>query len=203
MRGLKFLYVSLGISICALIILKSFDYFDPDFTKGFLLGKEQIFPFYKYFLFAHIIASPIAFLTGMIQFILPKRGSHKYIGYIYISSIVFFGAPSGLGMSFFAIGGLASAINFALMAVFWTYFSVQALLLIRAGNIQQHREFMIRSFILTNSAILIRLFSFINNYYEIADPMTGYIIISWISWLPWLIIYELQLRFKTVKDLLK
>jgi hypothetical protein len=66
---------------------------------------------------------------------------------------------------------------------------------IKSGNIPKHKEYMTRSFILANSAILLRLFSFISNHYIHADPVSSYILIVWLSWLPWLLIYEL-VRFK-------
>jgi hypothetical protein len=49
---------------------------------------------------------------------------------------------------------------------------------------------MTRSFILANSAILLRLFAFISNHYLDADPVNAYIVISWLSWLPGVLIYE-------------
>jgi hypothetical protein len=49
---------------------------------------------------------------------------------------------------------------------------------------------MTRSFILANSAILLRLFSFFTNSFLSIDPVSAYIIIAWLSWLPWLLIYE-------------
>jgi hypothetical protein len=166
-RLVKFIYVFIAVIFGVLIIIKTIEYFDPDFSKGFLSDKWVIFDRYKFFLYAHIIAAPIAFFA-----------------------IVFLAAPGGFYMAFYAIGGTISTINFAVMAVLWFYFTLKAFLKVRAGDIHLHQQFMARSFILTNSAILIRIFSFVNNHYQIMDVTTGYILIAWLSWLPWLLIYE-------------
>jgi uncharacterized membrane protein len=189
-RLVKFIYVFIAVIFGVLIIIKTIEYFDPDFSKGFLSDKWVIFDRYKFFLYAHIIAAPIAFFAGGFQLIFPRTRLHRVLGWVYISSIVFLAAPGGFYMAFYAIGGTISTINFAVMAVLWFYFTLKAFLKVRAGDIHLHQQFMARSFILTNSAILIRIFSFVNNHYQIMDVTTGYILNAWLSWLPWLLIYE-------------
>lgn len=184
-------YWILALTICFLIIIKSTDYFYPDFSRGFLIGKKDVFSFYKVFLYAHITASPIAFLLGIFQFGFRRSKLHKILGKAYVLSILFFAAPAGFFMAWFAIGGVPSIVNFSLMAILWFVFTLKAYKSIWDGKIEEHRNFMIRSFILTNSAILIRLLSFVNNQFSIVDGTLGYILISWISWLPVLLVYEL------------
>jgi uncharacterized membrane protein len=190
LRLVKGVYFVIAVIFGLLIIVKSLDYFCPDFSQGFLSDKGLVFYSYKYFLYAHIIASPIAFFVGIFQLAFSRTKAHRVLGWIYVCSIIFFAAPGGFYMAFYAIGGDISTINFTVMAIFWAYFTLKAFLKIKAGDILQHRQFMNRSFILTNSAILIRLFSFVNNHYGLMDVTTGYILISWLSWLPWLLIYE-------------
>tara|TARA_R110001599_G_scaffold61925_2_gene172488 strand:+ start:4188 stop:4793 length:606 start_codon:yes stop_codon:yes gene_type:complete len=190
----KVIYSVIAIIFGLLIIVKSLGYFYPDFSQGFLSDKESVFNGYKYYLYAHIVAAPIAFFVGGFQLAYPKTKAHKILGWIYVCSIILFAAPGGFYMAFFAIGGAISTINFALMAILWIYFTLNAFLKIKAGDIQKHQQYMTRSFILTNSAILIRLFSFVNNHYGLIDVTMGYIVISWISWLPWLLIYEWTIR---------
>lgn len=192
----KKVYFFLAILIALLIGIKSIEYLSPDFSRGYLSDKEGIFEsHFKYFLYAHMIAAPMAFFLGIFQFSFTKSSVHRYIGILYVLLIVLFAAPSAFGMAFYAIGGLWSIINFTLMAVLWILFTVLAYTFIHQKNVKKHQQFMIRSFILTNSAILIRIFAFINNHYEITDLTTGYVIISWLSWLPWLLIYEMKLRW--------
>lgn len=196
LRQVKNIYLLLAALVGLLILLKSVDYIYPDFTRGFLLNKRPIFPFYRFALYAHIIGTPLALFTGIYQFLFTKSGAHPFIGKIYVGSILLLAAPSGLFMSFYAIGGLISTANFFLMSTLWFGFTLLAYRHIKSGNVSRHRQFMTRSFILTNSAILIRLFSFINNHYQLTDITTGYILISWLSWFPALLFYEFGLLLR-------
>ncbi|MFY0599459.1 MAG: DUF2306 domain-containing protein [Cyclobacteriaceae bacterium] len=174
-----------------MIIIKSLDYFLPDFSKGFLIGKQSIFYFYKYFLYCHIVGSPIVLLTGIFQFSLPKSKYHKLSGRVYIISVLFLAAPGALVMSFYSIDGVFSSLNFLLMSILWIFFSLKALFYIKKGNIEKHKHMMIRSFILTNSAIWIRILSYVDNQLHVFQPERGYLIISLSSWLPAIIVFEL------------
>ena len=188
--------MALALLVGALIVFVSIDYIQPDFNRGFLIGKEPLYPYFGYALYAHMLGAPLALFTGIYQFTFTRSRAHQVLGKVYTLSILLLAAPSGLYMSFWAIGGTLSTINFLLMSAGWWWFTWQAFRQIKKGNVAQHRRFMTRSFILTNSAIMIRLFSFVNNHYELTDVTTGYMIIAWISWLPWLLIYELSLLRK-------
>ena len=198
----KRIYFVFALLVCLLIILKSIEYFSPNFEEGFLIGKSGIFPIYKLFLYGHIIGAPIALLTGLFQFSYRNSGLHRRIGLIYIFSILFLAGPGGLGMSFYALGGTVNIINFLLLSSLWLLTTYLAFYHAKQKNFEKHRSMMIRSFILTNSAVLIRLFSYINHELLIWELETGYVIISWISWLPALLIYELvQMKKRLTNDI--
>jgi hypothetical protein len=84
------------------------------------------------------------------------------------------------------------------MALLWLLTTSLAFYYAKQKSYEKHRSMMTRSFILTNSAILIRLFSYINHEFLIFDLELGYVIISWISWLPALLTYELM-QIKNLK----
>jgi uncharacterized membrane protein len=194
----KRIYFVFALLICILIILKSIEYYSANFEKGFLIGKSGIFPVYKFFLYGHIVGAPIALLSGLFQFSFRKSNFHRSIGLIYIASILLLAGPGGLGMSFYVIGGTINTINFLLMALLWLLTTSLAFYYAKQKSYEKHRSMMTRSFILTNSAILIRLFSYINHEFLIFDLELGYVIISWISWLPALLTYELM-QIKNLK----
>lgn len=195
-RLVKLTYFLVALFVAVLIVYKSLDYLTPNLTYGFLADKKEAFPTYRIFLYMHIIGAPIAFFTSLFQIILTDSRQHKFIGRVYVLCVLFLAAPGGFYMSFYAIGGFWSIINFFLLSTLWFGFTMYALILIRKGEVNKHKQFMTRSFILTNSAILIRIFSFINNSVELTDVVAGYIIISWISWLPWLAIFEVLLYLR-------
>ena len=187
----KFIYFLLALSITCLIIVKSIDYFHPDFDHGFLSDKKIFFDkWYKYVLYLHILTAPITIIAGILQFSLPrKKKLHRLAGSIYIVSALL-AAVAGFFMSFKSIGGLPASISFMILSCLWIFFTIKAFTCIRAGNIMAHKSYMTRSFILANSAILLRLFSFLSNHYLHGDPVISYIFISWLSWLPWILLYE-------------
>jgi len=199
-RLVKLFYFAIAFLIALLIVAKSVDYFSPDFSKGFLIGKENIFSFYKFFLYAHILFSPVALISGLFQFSFQRSNLHRFMGKIYVVSVLGFASPSGLFMSFFSIGGISSVINFFLLSLLWFLFTLKAYQFIKTGNTIEHKKFMIRSFILANSAVLLRLFSYINNHYKLIDVVTGYNIIVWISWLPILLLFELLNSISKIEE---
>jgi uncharacterized membrane protein len=187
----KFSYFTLAFLIAGMIVIKAIDYFHPDLTHGFLSGKKDVFhSWYKHALYVHIVTAPLTIFAGILQFSLnTKNRFHRLSGYVYLAA-VFFAAISGFFMSFKSIGGMASSISFGILSILWLVYTINSFLFIKAGNIAMHREYMTRSFILANSAILLRLFSFISNHYLDTDPVNAYIVISWLSWLPGLLVYE-------------
>jgi uncharacterized membrane protein len=190
------------LSIAALIFHKSLDYFHPDFTCGYLIGKQNFFDgIFKYGLYAHIIGTPICILIGTLQIFFrfekkyPKL--HRNAGKVYVATVLFFAAPGGFIMAFSAIGGQLSELCFLLLAMLWMYFTYQAYKTARERNFLEHKKHMTRSFLLMLSAINLRILSFLFNHYLEFDSVQMYIWAAWLSWLPSLLIYELLLWKKS------
>jgi len=195
----KISYSIISLLIAIGIVISSISYFEPNFNKGFLIGKKAIFPYFKYALYIHMISSPIIFLTGLFQFLFPKTKIHTKLGALYVLLILFIAAPSGAFMSFFAIGGIPSIILFFILSVLWFYYTIVAYKHGKSGNRALHVKFIIGSFILTNSAIFLRLLSYLNNQFKFIEGEYSYTIISALSWVPALIIYELVYFFRREK----
>jgi uncharacterized membrane protein len=196
-RLAKLVYFPIAIFTAILIIFKSAGYFNPDFSHGFLSGKKLFFDgHYKYFLYMHILAAPLTIFAGILQFSLSRKNVlHRVSGYVYMIAVVI-AAAGGLVMSFYSLGGAASGISFLALSVLWLVFTFKAFSSIRKGDVEAHKRMMTRSFILANSAILLRLFSFISNHFTQIDPVSAYVFISWFSWVPWLLMYETMRFFR-------
>lgn len=194
-RLVKTFYFIFAFLVACLIILKSLEYFHPDFDHGFLMNKKEVFEhWYKYALYLHIVTAPITIFAGILQFSLnAKNKFHRISGYVYVTAVLF-AATGGFFMALKSIGGTLSSISFIALDILWVTFTIKAFLLAKDGNISAHKVYMTRSFILANSAILLRLFSFVSNYYLHANPVMAYVVISWLSWLPALLLYEWWLR---------
>ncbi|MFC7775423.1 DUF2306 domain-containing protein [Flavobacterium sp. GCM10027622] len=159
-------------------------------------------PLYLPIFYAHVLTSVFCLLAGFTQFnnnlLNTKPRIHRWMGKLYVGTILLFAAPSGLFIGCFANGGLISKISFVLLAVLWFYFTLKAFTSIQQRNIAAHQKFMYRSFALTCSAITLRLWKVILVYLFQPSPMDVYQIIAWLGWIPNLLIIEFYLfkRFK-------
>lgn len=189
----KYLYFSVATTVVLMIIFKSIDYLQPDFASGFFAGKQDIHHWYKWFLYAHMAGGPLAFFCGVFQFMRKQAPIHRAVGMVYVLAVLLLAGPSGLVMALRAIGGPGSQISFGLLALLWMFFTYRAFHYAIRGQYALHEQWITRSFILTNSAILLRLLSFLHHHFLLMDIHRGYVVISWLSWLPWWLIYELIL----------
>lgn len=157
---------------------------------------------YKLAFFSHVFTSIFVIALGITQFskTIRKRFSfiHKLSGKIYITLILLVASPSGLIMAFYANGGLIPQISFSILSILWFTFTLKAFTSIRKRDFQKHRNFMIRSYALTLSAISLRLFKYgIVTVFEL-PPIDTYQIISVLSWTVNLVIAEwVILRIRT------
>ena len=146
----------------------------------------------KVALYGHIIFGPIAILLMPLQF-MPKlrarrRGLHRMTGRIYVASVMI-AAVSSLAMLPSSLATPWALYGFAVLAVLWMAFTLKAVMAARAGDIQTHQRWMIRSATLTFSAVTLRL---IMAPLMIAgwSVVETYNVTAWGAWVPILIFVE-------------
>jgi uncharacterized membrane protein len=146
----------------------------------------------KVALYGHIIFGPIAILLMPLQF-MPKlrarrRGLHRVTGRIYVASVMI-AAVSSLAMLPSSLATPWALSGFAVLAVLWMAFTLKAVMAARAGDIQTHQRWMIRSATLTFSAVTLRL---IMAPLMIAgwSVVETYNVTAWGAWVPILIFVE-------------
>lgn len=146
----------------------------------------------KVALYGHIIFGPIAILLMPLQF-MPKlrarrRGLHRMTGRIYVASVMI-AAVSSLAMLPSSLATPWALSGFAVLAVLWMAFTLKAVMAARAGDIQTHQRWMIRSATLTFSAVTLRL---IMAPLMIAgwSVVETYNVTAWGAWVPILIFVE-------------
>ncbi len=144
--------------------------------------------------YLHILLGGAALLLGWPQFISSWRNKylarHRKLGKLYIISILFFSAPSGFYLSFYAFGGTANKVGFGLLAIFWFLTTLQAFLTIRKKKVQLHREWMIRSFALSLAAVTLRIYMPFMQAVLLWSFDFSYSLIAWICWIPNLMVAE-------------
>ena len=80
------------------------------------------------------------------------------------------------------------------MATAWNFMTIMGLTKIWQRQYLAHRRWMIRSYGLALSAVLLRLYVLIPLWLEAEDFLTAYRIITWLSWLSALILAEIYVK---------
>lgn len=181
---------------------------------GFLRIKQQYIDIdhWRIAFFVHVYASLWVLLAGFTQFSKwiqrnnPKL--HRAMGYIYVVNVLLITGPAGLLMGFYANGGILSRIAFVTLALLWIFFTAMALIKARQKDFKAHRNYMIRSYALTLSAITLRIWKYLITNADHVDsslvfpPMDVYRLVAWLGWVPnilfaeWLIWKRKRSSFK-------
>ena len=177
---------------------------------GFLRIKQQYIPIvhWRTAFFIHVYASFWVLVAGFTQFSKYLQRNrpriHRTMGYIYTIDVLLITGPAGLVMGFYANGGISSRIAFVSLACLWIFFTAMALYKARNKDFKAHRNYMIRSYALTLSALTLRAWKYgINNSFEL-PPMDVYRTVAWLGWtlnlaVAELIIYKLRKRSVSIR----
>ncbi|HUR65892.1 MAG TPA: DUF2306 domain-containing protein [Chitinophagaceae bacterium] len=167
---------------------------------GFLRIKQQYIhvDHWRIAFFIHVYASMWVLLAGFTQFSKQIQRNnpilHRGMGYIYVVDVLLITGPAGFLMGLYANGGLPSRIAFVSLATLWIFFTAMALIKARQKDFKAHRNYMIRSYALTLSALTLRAWKYaITNNFEL-PPMDVYRSVAWLGWVPNLIFAEWLIR---------
>ena len=172
-------------------------YFLADMSLGLLANKSPevlASTLWRGAFYQHIVFGGITLLTGWSQFIPPIRnkyiGTHRTLGKIYLISVLLSGIAS-LYLALFATGGIVTSMGFGSLAILWLITSTIAYRAIRRKDLTGHRNWMIRSYALTFAAVTLRLWLPILGIAFQIDFDISYKIISFLCWVPNLMVAEL------------
>ena len=169
-------------------------------NEGLVGSKDPIIAsniIWKIAFYTHIYFGGVSLLVGWSQFSKKIRGKrlqqHRALGKIYLVAVLF-SSISGFYVALYANGGIVSQLGFSFLAVAWFYTTLNAYTAIRKKNIESHRKWMIRSYALTLAAVTLRLWMpVLPNILGISFE-ESYVIISWLCWVPNIIIAEIYIR---------
>lgn len=146
--------------------------------------------------YAHVLLAPVALALAPFQlwrsFRKRRPGLHRWMGRTYGVMVLLAGA-GGLVMAMSTRAGAGAAWGFGLLAVVWVGTTGWGILQARAGHIDAHRRWMLRSVALSFSAVTLRLYLLIPVATGI-DQAMAYQIIAWACWVPNLIAVEWLMR---------
>jgi len=191
----------------------SLQYFPIRKDVAFLQIKQWVFRSYNSIVsniwftafYIHVITSSFCLLAGFTQFFrntLPN-GLHRKFGKFYIVVVLFFAAPSGLIMSFFANGGPWSITAFLSLSLLWIFSTLMGFISARRKKFTVHGSWMIISYALALSALTLRAWkwSIVNLTDLNLKPMDLYRLVAWLGWVPNLIVALLLIKWRVHQKL--
>jgi hypothetical protein len=193
-RILAFLALLLVLKVAVGVVVDYRNYIPPNFESEFLRGREAyFFGAYRWAFYVHVITGPATLVLGMI--LLSERFRrwaplwHRRLGRVQGICILLLLVPSGLWMSFYAETGAAAGSGLAALAVATAVCVTLGWRAAVRRNFLVHRLWMMRTFLLLCSAVVIRVIgglATVANY----DAPWLYPASIWASWLAPLLIFE-------------
>lgn len=150
--------MALAAAVTAVIAVPPYLTGNPDLSA---VPLNPTAPTHLLSLALHALPAGIALLVGPIQFVPRMRKrfpkAHRITGRVYAIGVLL-GAIVAVFAATFSVSGLPAQIGFYVLAAAWVYTLFQAIRMIRQGEIQLHRIWMIRNYALTFSAVLLRVY---------------------------------------------
>jgi hypothetical protein len=169
-------------------------YCPPDFESDFLRGREAYFwgP-YRWAFFTHLISGPVSLVLGAIliseQFRKSAARWHRRLGRIHAACVLLLLTPSGLWMACYAATGAIAATGLGSLAIATAACVVQGWRAALARRFADHQRWMLRTFVLLCSAVVIRISGGLATVAQ-WDAAWIYPASTWASWLAPLAVFE-------------
>lgn len=155
-----------------------------------------------YAFYIHVFGSIFTLIAGFTQFssyiLVHHKKLHRLVGKIYVFAVLIVNAPAAFIMAIYASGLLPSKIAFVILDCLWFWFTYKAYKTAMNRDYKLHKEYMIRSYALTFSAITLRTWRIILSSLFVITPLHLYMIDAWLGFVPNLLIAEIIVRRKWV-----
>lgn len=194
--------VALILRILASILANYPDYFPPNFDSLFLQGREATFAgVYRVAFYVHILSAPFVLASGLIllsEWVRQRAGAfHCVLGRIHVGVLLVLVLPSSAAMSREAFGGWAAGVSFLVLTAATAGCAIAGVIYARRRQYARHRRWMLRTYVLICSAVVLRLISGTAGTIGVADPEQAYIVAAWISWTVPLAMLEIAERLRS------
>ncbi len=176
-------------------------YIGFDSHAAFLAQKQDYITIkpWRFAFYIHAFTCVFCLFAGFTQFssflLKEHRALHRLMGRLYAITILIINFPVALIMAYYANGLIPSRIAFFILDVLWFTFTLKAVIAIRKKDVKSHREWMIRSFALTFSAITNRTWKLVLAHYLPIDNLSLYMLDAWLGFVPNILVAELIIRF--------
>jgi uncharacterized membrane protein len=155
----------------------------------------------RWWLLLHISAGTFALLSGPVQLWLGltnrRRKLHRQLGTAYVGSVAV-SSLAGYYLAFNTNFGWVFGAGLASLATAWVVTTSLAVVAIRRRQYEQHKEWMIRSYVATTAFVTFRLFFLVLEQMGIGTPIERLTAMSWLCWAPQLLIAEAILQGRKI-----
>lgn len=156
---------------------------------------------HRSWLLVHITAGMVALLAGPVQLWLGLTDRsvrvHRRLGLVYIGSVVS-GSVAGYYLAFNTTFGWVFGTGLASLATAWIVTTGLAFAAIRRQLYEQHKEWMIRSYVVTTAFVTFRLFFEVLRWTAIGTIVERLTAMAWLSWAVPLLVTEAILQGRKI-----
>jgi len=191
LKGIAWLGMSLlalGVAAYAFAIMITPAMRSP-FAEGLLLARPVVAPI-------HFAFGGIAIVVGALQVNRWLRSRfvslHRWLGRFYVIAVAI-GGVAGVALALSSSAGWVASAGFGSLGILWLATTLMGYRAIRQHDTTAHRSWMIRSYALTLAAVTLRIYMPLSEMLELSMAV-AYPVISWIAWVPNLLIAEWVVR---------
>jgi uncharacterized membrane protein len=185
------------LSACAFVVHYVFHYYLNYNPAGF----DEFWP-RRGWLLVHITSGTVAVLTGPWQFSRRIRQRflklHRVLGRVYLIAIAV-GAAAAFHLAFTTLDGGAWALGLCGLAVAWVATAGMAYYAIRQRQIAIHREWMVRSYVVTFAFVTFRILYDVPPFSHIGNDHDRGMIYIWACWTLPLLATEVILQLRRMR----
>ncbi|HWQ37568.1 MAG TPA: DUF2306 domain-containing protein [Burkholderiales bacterium] len=153
----------------------------------------------RYWLLLHFSAGSLALLCGLLQFLAALRqrfpDAHRVTGRVYLCAVAL-GAISAFYLSFHSVIGWTFGVATFFLGCAWVATTSMAFIAIRNQQIEAHREWMIRSYVLTFAFVTFRLLLVSPLFADTGTRLERFTAFLWMSWTLPLLAAEVLLQWR-------
>jgi len=152
-------------------------------------------------LYAHIVAGIVALVLGPTQFWLGLTGRkpslHRVLGLTYVTAVAI-GGIAAFYLAFHTDFGWVFGVGFSGMAAAWIISTGLGIAAILRRLVEQHREWMIRSYVVTFGFVTFRVLDAAFDTAQFGTLVERMTAASWLAWTIPLMITEAILQGKKI-----
>jgi uncharacterized membrane protein len=166
------------------------------FALTYLTSDPQQYGIYRQrhdWLLMHVVAGIVALLLGPVQLWLGLNRrtafTHRILGIVYVCGVAV-GSTAAFYLASHSDFGWVFGLGFGAMASAWILTTALATLAICMRRVEQHREWMIRSYVVTFGFVTFRVLDSLLEMKKVGTIIERMTAASWLAWTVPLLITE-------------